>query len=165
MTPSAKTLHRVGVDSDVFAALWRQRQPGEDSENDILRRIYGLNEHASRPQTELQPSNATMAAPASTPPERVAPRSVSQTGQTIHRDMDTDFPDGLEIFRGFKGQDYRARIVAGGWRLESDGMVYRSLAALNRAIGGGQENVWMAWFFRDRNNRRRPLDDYRQAKR
>src|SRR6185436_20893635 len=35
-------VHRALVDTDVFAAIWRARKPGEETENEVLRRIYGL---------------------------------------------------------------------------------------------------------------------------
>jgi len=158
------SLSRIFVDTEVFAALWRQRQAGEESENDILRRIYGLDgrageiDQAPELATARPPAAAVMAVSTPRPGGGEAPRPVRRI---IHQEGRTAFPEGFTIFRGLNGEEHRAEVVQGGWRLAKDGLIYASLTALNQAIGAGSENVWMGWSYRDGANKRRPLDEYR----
>jgi hypothetical protein len=168
-------LNRIHVDSEVFAALWRQRRPGEDSENDILRRLYGLSGDIG---DVGGPAGAVTAVPAANAPVVNPPSLEGALGQRasdekplvrspgiIHREGATPFEDGFAIFRSFQGREYHAEAVKGGWRLAGDGRIHASLEALNQAIGVAFENAWMGWSYRNAANKRRPLDDYRLQKR
>lgn len=94
------------------------------------------------------------------------------------------FPEGMEIFRVYKGQRYGARVTGGRWVLDADGQTYASLNQLSQGVIDGNENAWMFWFYRNaegetqriaelrdpamvqkrpRKNHRRPLGDPRPA--
>jgi hypothetical protein len=161
---------RIFVDTEVFAALWRQRQMGEESENDILRRIYGLDGRAGQcpcsagSETARPAANAVVTAPAPSPGgggERQRPGHAAPTERIVHQEGSTAFQEGFAIFRSLKGRGYHAEVVKGGWRLAGDSRIHASLEALNLAIGAGSENVWMGWSYRNGANKRRPLDEYR----
>lgn len=157
---SSKAFHRVFVETDVFAALWRERRPGEETENDILRRIYKLDGAADSTEEVVAIPSQKRPRGARAAPCAVEP--VAASGAVIHSEAGRDFVGGFEIFRGDKGQEYRAQVVGRGWRLQT-GEVYPSIEALNHGIGAHDPNPWMIWIYRDRNKRRRPVDDYPQG--
>ena len=65
----------------------------------------------------------------------------------------------FEIFRSYKGKEYRARAIQGFWHYNGTG--YPSLNELNKAISiAGPENAWKAWYYMV-GKRRRPLSDLR----
>ena len=96
--------HPILLDSDVQAALWRDRRESEVSVNDILRRRLGVAGQGSG--------------------ERIAPIvHVERSGVC--------FVEGFEIFRIYKGTEYRAQAVEAGWLLLQTGEVYPSLSLLS----------------------------------
>lgn len=131
----------ISVSTDVFARIWALREPKEDTEDSILRRILGC------PPLENAP---VLAAPQN-----------SNAGfyDARHR---TTFSEGFEIFRTYLGTEYRARASCGRWVLDH-GSEYGSLNELSRAIGAKTENAWINWFFKDEFGRRRPVSDLRDA--
>jgi hypothetical protein len=127
-------MRSIHVSSDVFAAIWSVRKPGQDSEDAILRGIFKM------PEAQ---------------PERDIVTAVGFHDPRYGVKLGHDF----EIFRSYKGKDYRARAIQGFWHWNGTG--YGTLNELNKAIGiAGPENAWKAWYYMD-GKRRRPLSDLR----
>ena len=114
--------HSILLDPELQAALWRIRQPGEATLNDVLRRTLGL---AAR-----------------------EPGASSQSVVLVER-AGVRFLAGFAIFRLYKGREFHARAVDGGWLLEETGEIFSSLNKLSRGIGTGIENAWNYWRYRD----------------
>jgi hypothetical protein len=134
-------MRHIVISTDVFAALWARRQPDEDSENAILERLLGLPK--GPPVAEL-----VMAFN-----DRGRARNAGADGQGgIYNHMfDVHFPAGFEIFRTYKGRDYRAVVRDGRWVME--GRNFPSLFALSMAIIDSRENPWMHWKYRNAKGR------------
>lgn len=129
----------ITISTDVFAAIWADRKPGEDNEDAILRRKYDLQRQA-------------------------APDSgrdlIVQVGYHDPRfgvRLDPDF----QIFRTYKGVRYTARAIQGNWILENTGQGYISLHQLNQAVRQGNENAWNVWFYIDEKGRKQPISKKR----
>lgn len=119
----------IPVSTAVFAAIWAKRQDGEDSEDDILRRILctARSEKDDHPRQILQGS-----------------------GGCHDRRNNVHFPHGFEIFRTYKRKDYRAIAQDGNWLRLDTGDLYPTLNQLNTSIAAGAENVWNGnWKFKD----------------
>lgn len=132
-------MRQIEVSVEVFAAIWAARNDGENSENDVLRRILGL------PAT----------APASTLP--------SHQEETGFRDarFRVELPEGFEIYRVYKGREIRARASKGKLELIGSGLLFPSFNQLSRAATGNIENAWKNWFFIGRDGKRHPIEGLR----
>jgi hypothetical protein len=129
-------MRSIQVSPDVFQAIWSTRQPGQDSEDAILRGVFKL--------------------PKATQPER----DITTTIGFHDPRYGVQIPHGFPIFRRYKGKEYHAQAIQGHWHM--DGIGYPSLNELNKKIGiAGPENAWKAWFYTDDKGRRRPLSDLR----
>jgi hypothetical protein len=118
----------IPVSTDVFAAIWAQRQNGEESEDAILRRLLGCAPARPAPANEDSPG--------------VAGFKDKRNGVT--------FPAGFTIFRTYKRKEYSAVAENGLWRRTDTGETYDSLNQLNASIAAGNENVWNGnWKFKD----------------
>lgn len=113
-------MRTISISTDVFAAIWARRQPGEDTEDAILRGVLGLSGSSQEP-----------------PPSATGGFRDDRNGVT--------FPEGFEIFRVYKGREYRARATANAWLLLSDMRSYPSLHKLSSAVVSGNENSWQNW--------------------
>jgi hypothetical protein len=122
----------IQVSTDVYAAIWSTRKPGEDSEDDILRRTFGVTEPAAAPVTQPLPMKIGFSDPR----------------------FGIELPEDFEIFRTYKGTEYRAKAVNGKWLLMSTGDMYPSLNQLSRAVSGNVENAWNNWYYLDKNGKR-----------
>ena len=113
-------MRSIGVSTAVFAAIWSERQKGEETEDAILRRIL-----------KVDPSKA----------------EAYQTAVLGFRDerSGVDFPEGFEIFRTYKGKEYRAQATRGRWLLTNNHTTYSSLHKLSSAVVSGNENSWQNW--------------------
>ncbi len=131
-------MRTIIVSTDVFAALWAQRQAGEDSENAILERILGLPVGPPIAQQIVAGGGR-------------AGRNGDGLGGIYNRMFDVHFPAGFEIFRTYKGREYSAVVRDGRWLME--GQSFPSLFALSMAIIDSRENPWMHWKYRDANGR------------
>jgi hypothetical protein len=130
-------MRTIQVSTEVFAAIWATRRPGEDSENDILHRVLGVHD-------------------APTPKSQAA----SAPGWKNNR-FKVEVPEGFRIERNFKGVDYVAVATGGSWKLSSTGNLYPNITALSEAINTGIENVWANWSYTDSEGTRRPVSDLR----
>jgi hypothetical protein len=126
----------IQVSPDVFAAIWSARKPRQDTEDAILRGVF------KRPDAAAQ-----------------LDRDIITTVGFHDPRYGVKLPPDFEIFRTYKGREFRARAIQGFWHWNGTG--YPSLNELNKAIGiAGPENAWKAWFYMDAEHRR-PLSDLR----
>ncbi len=116
-------MRTIELTTDVYAAIWAARRLGEDSENAILARI--LDVKTSEPKKQ-EPSKAI--------------------GFRESR-FDISFPEGFEIFRIYKGTEFRAKAMGGQWHLINSGATYKTLNQLSKATSGNIENAWRNWYF------------------
>ena len=116
-------MRTIQVPTALYAAIWADRQPGEETEAEILARRYNV--------------------------ARDAPKEPSPDTDLGFSDPKYGFKvdGGFSIFRVFKGKEYTACAAAGLWFYDGDG--YASLNDLSIAIGAGGENAWHGWLFRD----------------
>jgi hypothetical protein len=131
----------VMLSTDVFARVWSLRRAGEDTEDMILRRVL-----------ECPPAPNSEAVPVPPP---------QPNGGLLDGRSGVLFVEGFEVFRGYLGTEYRARVVRGKWVLQNDSHTFGSLNELSRAIGAKTENAWLNWFFIDHAGKRRPASDLR----
>jgi hypothetical protein len=115
-------MRNISVSTDVYAAIWAARQPSENDEDEILRRILEVT---------------------SPPAEKPA-----AGGGVVDQRNGVSFPEGFEIFRGYRNTQYRAVATNGEWLLMNNGKRYPTLNALSSAIGA-VENAWMGWRYLD----------------
>ena len=134
-------MRTIVISTDVFAALWAKRQPNEDSENTILERLLGL---PKGPPIDMQVLAFN---------DRFRARNAGADGQggIFNHMFDVHFPAGFEIFRNYKGREYRAVVRDGRWVM--GGRNFPSLFALSMAIIDSRENPWMHWKYRNAKGR------------
>ena len=123
-------MRTITISTDVYAAIWAARQPGEDAEDAILTRRLKLS---------VAPVPSTAGGP-------------KKIGFKDSR-FGIELPDGFEIFRTYKGTEYRASASSGQWKL-SDGRTFPSLNQLSRATSGNIENAWRNWYFMGKDGKR-----------
>jgi hypothetical protein len=129
-------MRTIQISTEVFAAIWAARRPGEEGEDAILRRLLNAGE----------PDTRSASAPS--------------TGWVNNR-YRVAVPEGFSIDRNFKGTQYEARATGGAWILQNNGTRHRTLTSLSEAIGTGIENVWVNWFYVDKSGTRHPMADLR----
>lgn len=130
-------MRTIEVTTDVYAAIWATRRPGEDSEDAILARI--LNAQPAKP-------------------------TKSERSETVgFRDsrFDISFPEGFEIFRTYKGTEFRAKATGSQWHLINTGASYNTLNQLSRATSGNIENAWRNWYFMGSDGQRHLVEGLR----
>tara|TARA_E500000318_G_scaffold20871_1_gene21390 strand:+ start:2685 stop:3128 length:444 start_codon:yes stop_codon:yes gene_type:complete len=133
----------IMVSTPVFAAIWSTRAEGEETEDQILRRILQL------PETAPGSSGSNLTEPANRQDGFVATR------YNVH------FPEGFKIHRAYKGQRYEAVATGGAWSLQPSGQRFHSLVELSKGIGTSTENVWRNWFFLDVDGNEKQISDLR----
>jgi hypothetical protein len=112
----------ISISTSVFAAIWANRQAGEETENAILDRLLGCGSEPA--ETELPKTNS---------PNGIG---FSDTRNSVY------FAEGFEIFRHYKRNEYKAIARNGFWVRTDNGKKYESLNQLNASIAAGAENVW-----------------------
>ena len=117
-------MRTIEVSVEVFARIWALREDGENSENEILRRIL----LADRPGVEL-------------PKVEESP----STGEA--------FPQAFRIYRHYKGRTYEASRRGAGWYFTADGKLYQTINRISGALGIKNENVWANWEYKDEKGR------------
>jgi len=127
-------MRTILVSIDVYAAIWRDRRSGEQDEDAILARRFKVK----RRERDV----------------------VTTTGFRDPR-FGVNIQSGFQIYRLYKGKEYRAQAIQGVWILGTTNEAYSTLNRLNAAIGAGKENAWKAWFYDDENGVRCPLSDLR----
>jgi hypothetical protein len=125
----------INVSTEVFAEIWKRHKAGDRGEDDILRRLLSLT-----PRTD-----------------GVEYVQTSPTPQVSEGYVDDRFgiqlPEGFEIFRIYKGREFRACATHGRWLLLNDNQTYPSLNKLSWAVVQGNENTWHNWKYKDLNGR------------
>ncbi len=123
-------MRTITISTDVFARIWALRHKGEGTEDQVLRRVL---EVPTAPDTS----------------SRAEPSASMAEGGVRDPKSDVNFSEGFEIFRTYKGTEYRARATHDQWLLLNNNQRYPSLHKLSRAVVEGQENSWMNWKFDD----------------
>ncbi len=136
-------MHRLNVSEDVLSGIRARRQDGEETADQVLRRLLDLPDAPGTPE----PGRET-GGPGFRPGFRDATYG-------IH------FPEGFEISRTYKGRPLAARVAGGRWLLDADGRLYDSLNQLSQAVIDGNENAWMFWFYQDPGGGRRRIAELR----
>lgn len=130
-------MRSIQISTEVFAAIWAARQPGEDTEDQVLCRIFHIKPPAGADALTLKPAGFAS------------------------KRYKFSVPEGFRIERNFKGRDYEAQATSGGWKLDGSNRIVSSPSALSDLIGTGVENVWNNWFYVDPDGKRRPISDLR----
>jgi hypothetical protein len=134
-------MRSIPVSTDTYAAIWARRQPGEESEDDILARVFKV---ARVPA--IKPANGRS--------------TLNKVGFRDPR-FGIELAEGFEIFRTYLGTDYRATAKDGGWVLAHTGKSYPSLNQLSRAIGAKIENAWNNWYYAGADGKRQLITTLR----
>jgi hypothetical protein len=121
-------MHAISVSTEVFAEIWKRHKSGDRDVDDILRRVLNVPPSADQVQRGRVPT--------------------SLNGYVDAR-FEVRLPEGFEIFRTYKGQEYRARATQGKWVLLNDNRTFPSLNKLSWAIVNGNENAWYNWKFKN----------------
>ena len=124
-------MRAIQVSTEVFAEIWKRHQPGDLDEDQILRRLLDLGD---RPAIEE-------------PGRPVSPASPTALGYEDVR-YAVKLPEGFEIFRTYKGREYRARATGGRWLLLTTNETFPSLNKLSWAVVNNHENTWHNWKFK-----------------
>lgn len=135
----------INISTDVYARIWSLRKPGEETEDDILRRELGC---------EGPPSAGHR--------EGGVAKAAEEPGFVDDR-FGFRVPSGFTISRVFRGRVRKAIASNGMWRLDGEGRAFSSLNELSQAIGAGRENAWTNWFYVDGAGRRNPVGSLRNA--
>ena len=118
----------IRVSTHVFAAMWANREEGEETEDAILRRVFGC------PKAD----DAAIVGPTK---DEIG--GFHDTRNHVH------FPQGFEIFRTYKRQEYKAVAMDGAWLRTDTGKLYSSLNQLNVTITESPDSVWNgSWKYR-----------------
>jgi hypothetical protein len=127
----------VEVETDVYAAIWADRKPGEDTEDQILARKYGVQR--SKPVAAVS----------------------DRVGWADPR-HGVELKEGQQIFRTYKGKEYRAT-ATDGFLVRMDNQVkYNSLNQLSRSIHDNVENAWNNWYVALRDGQRQLITGLRK---
>lgn len=129
---------QIAVSTDVYAQIWSMREIGEETEDQILRRVLGC------PSAEI-----------------FTPR-IESYGYRDPR-TGTVFPHGFEIFRTYKGTEFKAHAVDGAWKLLNDGSSHSSLNELSNHIIDGNENAWVNWNYLNDDRRASKISSLRDS--
>jgi hypothetical protein len=123
-------MRNINVSSAVFAAIWKAHKDGEETEDAILRRILKL---PVGKLTETPPTGGRM-------------------GGFYDERSGTHFPEGMRIFRTYKGHKVEALANLDRWYVASTGQSFHSLHKLSQSVNiGSNENAWANWKYRDEN--------------
>jgi hypothetical protein len=121
-------MRTINVSTNVFAAIWRARREGEETEDAILRRIF-----------ELPP-----------PATKVLDESGGRMGGFYDERSGVHFPEGMRIYRTYKGHKREAIAHLDRWFVHDTGQSFPSLHKLSQSVNDGKhENAWNNWKYRD----------------
>jgi hypothetical protein len=129
-------MRTIQISTEVFAAIWKEHRPGDVSEDEILRRKFKLPA-----QTSSVPTASTAPVAVST---SISPASQAHVGIEDKRNG-VKLEENFEIFRSYKGTQFRARATGGEWLLLNDNSRHPSLHKLSWHVIKGPENAWYGW--------------------
>lgn len=129
----------ITVSTDVYAEIWARREPGEESEDSILRRVLGCGAGQAHEESSLSSSDD----------------GFHDSRNGVH------FREGFEAHRIYKRHEYKAVASNGAWLRPDTGERFLSLNQLNRSFAVGPEDVWRVWKFRAPDGSIQPLDKLR----
>ena len=132
----------ISTSTEVFAAIWAQRKEGEETEDDILRRI--------------------LRCPPSKPPDDKG--SNASAGGLYDSRNDVHIPEGFEIFRVYRGTEFRAVVRNGKWMNQNNGKSFPTLNQLNQSLPVGSENAWRVWKYKTPTGQVRLITTLRKTK-
>ncbi len=139
-------MREIRISTDVFAAIWANRQENEETEDEILQRLLVSRKNPTRS-------------------EQIKGDSRSKIDGFFDRRNGVHFLQGFRIFRDYKGQTYSAIANSGKWLREDNGREFNSLNQLNGSITEGPENVWNGnWRFSE-NGSTQSIDVLRKQQR
>jgi hypothetical protein len=131
-------MRNIAIETDTYAAIWADRQTGEETEDAIIRRKFAVKGAAAqKSETPLK------------------------VGFSDYR-FGLELAEGFEIFRTYKGTEFRAKAVDGKWLLLNTGDAYSSLNQLSKAVSGNVENAWYCWYFRNPSGHRTLVTELRK---
>ena len=132
----------ITVSTDVFAAIWANRQEGEETEDAILRRRFGCAKTGGSQESQ---------------PALNGSGGVRDARNNVH------FPRGFVAFRTYKRREYEAIAQDGAWLRKDTGDLYPTLNQLNASIAAGAENIWNGnWKYRAEDGTIRSINDLRR---
>lgn len=121
-------LRTISISTDVFAAIWAQRQGDEQNEDAILRHVLGCESTQEKSPIIL---------------------TTNGQGGVFDTRNDVHFPQGFKAFRNYKRREYEAIAQDGMWLRPDTGKLYQTLNQLNGSITAGNENIWNGnWKYR-----------------
>lgn len=137
-------MRSITVSADVFAAIWKVRRQGEETEDAILRRIFKL------PRAPL--FEAAM------PGSRIGGFYDERSG--------THFPENMRIHRMHKGHRVEAIAHLDRWFIPATGKSFHSLNALSKHVNQtSNENAWVSWKYKDESGKEHLIDEWRKRNR
>lgn len=136
-------MRTITISTPTFAAIWACREAGEQSEDQILRRLLAVVEE-THPQQR----------------EPIKPTKHAAGGYYAKR-YDVHFEEGFKIHRTYKGKYYEAIATNGLWKLVETGETFSALSNLSYGIGTKIENVWKNWLYIDEDGTERHISDLR----
>lgn len=134
-------MRNIEVSTQVFSLIWSNRVDGEETEDQILRRL--LNSTADRAEW-----NSSL---------------VKRQNEVLKdKRSGTVFENGFTVFRNYKGTNFSAKVVDGFWLLDAVEGRFSSLNELSNAIGTKTENAWKNWFYWGENGQRTAVSNLRE---
>lgn len=122
-------MKNIQISTGVYASIWANHEDGDETEDAILRRILGLEAKTSK-----------------------------NNSSEVRGFRDDRFgivlSEGFEIFRIYKGKEYKAQASKGMWLLMHTGEYYPSLNQLSTALVPHNENAWQNWYYMGENGER-----------
>lgn len=131
-------MRSIQISADVFQAIWAARNPGEDEEDAILRRLLNIQ------QSDAGAGSAN-----------------GEGKPWIDRQYGVSFPHGFEMFRRRKGREYRARVVDGKWQINGQAVSANSINQVSNAVGAVGENGWVGWKYLSLSGEGKKISDLR----
>ncbi|MBQ2263153.1 MAG: hypothetical protein II336_17550 [Loktanella sp.] len=129
----------ISVSTAVFAAIWAQRQAGEDTEDAILSRVLKCGETDAKPSEPAQKG-----------------KGLTDGRSGVH------FAEGFEVFRNYKRKQYKGVVEGSQWVRLDTGERFPTLNQLNQSIVDGNENVWNGnWKFLGSDGTQRSISELR----
>ena len=134
----------IEISTDVYAAIWRARKDGEETENDVLERLFNCRKTDAFQFFAIEEGS-----------------QLSVNGYFDNRN-NVHFPEGFFVFRNYKGTLFNAMATKGQWQRMDTGQLFVSLNKLNESIVSGNENIWNGnWQYLDENGNRSSIDALR----